>query len=312
VAPTEVPNRAVRKLLDRWFPGEDVAFARMASGSSTPVYRVSRGDRVSYLRLAEHPGEIRDGEVRAHELAIQAGVRVPEVVRWEATPPEPDRSAALTAAMPGIPLGEYHGDVWPAAVEAGRQLARLNAIPVAGWGWVDRVEGQDRHLVAEHPARPAWTAEYLAAVETVVASGVLPSAATAPLRDAITRWANVPSTGESHLAHGDFDGSHIHVDAVSGEYRGIIDLGEIRGGDHAYDLGHALIHHRPERGIVAGMLAGYRETVPVDDDEIRLQAIAVATRGLAISLGREPNAYRTILVERLGGLLAESWQPPWS
>ena len=52
------------------------------------------------------------------------------------------------------------------------------------------------------------------------------------------------------------------------------------------------------------MVAGYRETVTIFDDEIRLQAIAVATRALAISLRREPNAYRAILIERLGSLLS--------
>ncbi|HYI24688.1 MAG TPA: phosphotransferase [Thermomicrobiales bacterium] len=305
MAPTEVPDQAVRALLHRWFPGEAVTFTRMTSGGSTPVYRVEREAQVAYLRLAEHPGEVRGGEVRAHELAIRAGMHVPEIVRWEADPPEIDRSAALTAAMPGILLGEYSGDVLPAAIEAGRQLARLNAIPVTGWGWVDHAR-DDGGLVAEHTARSTWAGEYLAAVETVAGSAVLPSISVPPLRDAVTRWANRTAGAQSFLAHGDFDGSHIHVDAITGDYQGIIDLGEIRGADRAYDLGHALIHHRPERLIAQGMIAGYRETVPVDDGEIRLQAIAIATRALAINIGREPNAYRAMLADRLAQSLVVS------
>jgi hypothetical protein len=116
VAPTEISDQAVNALLHRWFPGETAAFARMQSGSSTPVYRVTHDDRVSYLRLAEHPGEIRDGEVRAHEQALQAGISVPEIIRWDPKPPELDRSATLTATIPGIPLGEYEGDPLPAAI----------------------------------------------------------------------------------------------------------------------------------------------------------------------------------------------------
>ena len=83
----------------------------------------------------------------------------------------------------------------------------------------------------------------------------------------------------------------------------MIDLGEIRGADRACDLGHALIHHRPEGGIVRGVVAGYRETVAITGDEIRLQAVAIATRGLAIQLGRRSNPYRSQLTERLGNLL---------
>lgn len=305
MAPTKVSDHAVGGLRDRWFPEEAVVFTRMESGSSTPVYRVVRGEDIAYLRLAEHPGEIRDGEVQAHRLAIATGVCVPAILRWEPEPPELDRSAALTTAMPGVPLGEYEGDPLPAAREAGRQLARFNAIPVTGWGWVDHV-GEDGNLIAEHPDRVGWAIEYLAAVDTVVASGILDASLHAPLRDAAGRWAALASAGQSCLAHGDCDGSHIYVDPESGQYQGMIDLGEIRGADRAYDLGHALIHHRPERAIASALIDGYREIVPVSDDEVRTQAIAIAIRALAIRLDREPNAYRAQLVERLATILADT------
>jgi len=164
--PVEASETAVRWLLARWFPGAAVAIERMGSGVSTPVYRVTVDGEVHYLRLGEEPGERRDAEVRVHELARSLGLPVPKVVRWEREPPELDRSAALTARMPGIPLDEFRGDPLPALRRAGRDLARINAIPVSGYGWVDFVRGDDRHLVAEHATRAAWAAEYLAAAET--------------------------------------------------------------------------------------------------------------------------------------------------
>lgn len=296
----------MRSLLARWFPDQDVAVERMGTGVSTPVYRVTVGEEVSYLRLGEEPGERRDAEVRAHELARTLGIAGTAILRWEREPPELDRSAALTARMPGIPLGEFAGDATAALRQAGRDLARLNAIPVLGYGWVDDIRGRDRHLAAEHATRLAWTAEYLTAAETVSTAKVMPdSLDDAALRLAIRTWAGLPGTGTSSFAHGDLDLSHIYVDPATGAYHGLIDFGEIRGADRVYDLGQALVNAGHERGQVVfdGIVAGYREVAPVDDAAVRLQAIAISTRALSIQFGHAPNAYRGLLVARLRDLL---------
>ncbi len=279
----------------------------MGAGVSTPVYRVTGGDEVSYLRLGEEPGERRDAEVRVHELARDLGIAVPEVVRWEREPPELDRSAALTARIPGIPLSEFTGDAADALRRAGRDLARINVIPVVGYGWVDFVVGDDRHLVAEYPTRSAWAAEYLAALEVVWTTGIRP----ANLRDAVETWSSLPHHGTSCLAHGDLDASHIYVDPVTGVYQGLIDFGEIRGADRLYDLGHALMHAGDERGqaVFDGLVAGYADIAPVDLAAVRLQAVAITVRALAIQLGRAPNGYHEFLVGRLEELL-DGVHPP--
>jgi len=294
-------------LLARWFPGQDVAVERMGSGGSTPVYRVTVAGEVHYLRLGEEPGERRDAEVRAHELVRGLGITVPEIVRWEREPPELDRSGALTTRMPGVPLAEFDGDAADALRRAGRDLARSNAIPVIGYGWANAV-GNDRHLVAAHSTRAAWAAEYLAAAETLFTARTMATVGSGggqALVDAVRRWSALPDRKTSRLAHGDFDASHIYVDPKSGIYQGIIDLGEIRGADPRYDLGHALVHAGDAGGRTAfdGIVAGYREVAPVNLDAVRLQAIAIATRALAIQLGRAPNTYRDVLTRRLVELL---------
>lgn len=298
--PVAVPDAAVRALLARWFPGQLVEAMRMGTGVSTPVYRVAVAGEVSFLRLGEGPGERRDAEVRVHELARGLGIDVPEVVRCEREPPELDRSAALTAPMPGIPLTEFRGDPVPAQRQAGLDLARINAIPVMGYGWVDFVHGGDRHLVAEHDRRDEWAAEYLAAARTVIAAGTVPGALHDTLRIVIEAWAAGPDRTSSRLAHGDFDLSHIYVDAATGIYQGLIDFGEIRGADQGYDLGHLLAH---DADAFDGIVAGYRELAPVDFAGVRVQAVAIATRALAIQLGRAPNPYRDLLATRLADLL---------
>ena len=300
MAPTPVSDEAVAALLERWLSGTPVQWQRVTAGSSTPVYRVTAGGAVTYLRLAEHPGERRGAEVRVHDLAHAAGVRLPRVVRYESAPPELDRSATLTSAMPGVPLTAFDGDATAALRRAGRDLARLNAIPVIGYGWVDDV-GAAGQLVAEHPARAGWVADYLAATETVLMAGTLPDALYGPLEDAIRAWAALPDRGASHLAHGDFDRSHIYVDPVTGAYEGLIDFGEIRGADRHYDLGHVLVHDGLDAFEV--IAAGYAGIAPVAVAEVRIQAAAIATRALAIQLGRPPDAYRELLRDRLEALL---------
>ncbi len=268
--PIEAPARAVQALVERWLPGQTVVIERMGAGVSTPVYRVTVANEVSYLRLGEEPGERRDAEVRVHELVRHLGVSVPKILRWEREPLEIDRSAALTSGMPGIPLAEFSGDASEALHQAGRDLARINAIPVVGYGWVDVVAGKDRHLVAKHPTRAAWATEYLAAVDTVIAANVLSDTRagiiSATLRRTVREWADLPEQGTSRLAHGDFDHSHIYVDPVTGAYQGLIDFGEIRGTDPLYDLGQALVNAGDEREWLAfsEIVAGYATISPVD------------------------------------------------
>ncbi len=284
----------------------------MGSGGSTPVYHVSCDDQDAFLRLGEEPGEHRDAEVRVHELLYDAGVPVPRILRWEREPPELDRSAALTSRMPGRPieeLGLAADDLATVMRAAGRDLARINAIPVCGYGWVDYVRGADRHLVAEHSTRSAWVAEYLAATATVIASDVLDATVCARLTDAMHTWAAIPERRWSSLAHGDVDEqTHFFVDGRT--YTGIIDFGEIRGADPLYDLGRALVNAEDatRHNRFVALVDGYREIAALPDDwraEVRFQAIAIATRALAIQLGRPAHAYHRFLTGRLRALLHE-------
>lgn len=285
----------------------------MRSGGSTPVYRVTIGETTAYLRLAEVPGERRDAEVRVHELLRERGLPVPRVLRFELEPPELGRSAALTSVIPGRPIGRHTpiAALQRIAHAAGRDLAAINTVPVQGYGWVDLVRGKDRHLVAEHPTRASWAVEYLAATETVIAFGCFSASRSAAVDEAMRIWADLSDGGSSRLAHGDFDATHIYADPETHTYAGIIDFGEIRGADPLYDLGHVWMQRADTFGtaVFEHLLDGYRECGDLPDDwrgRVRLQSIAIATRALAIRLGRPPNPYRHALIERLRTLLDTS------
>lgn len=80
----------------------------------------------------------------------------------------------------------------------------------------------------------------------------------------------------------------------------------------ATTLGQVLVNAGDERGrpVFEGIVAGYAELSPVNLDAVRLQAVAIATRALAIQLGRKLSAYRKFLAGRLGELLDRGHWPP--
>ncbi|MGC4107226.1 MAG: aminoglycoside phosphotransferase family protein [Thermomicrobiales bacterium] len=315
----------VLTMLERWLPGASISLTVATSGVSTPVWRVAATwphDRSEafFLRLGEEPGEIRDGEVSIHQRLRARGVRVPDVVTWESLPPELDRAATLTRAMPGEPMSALAAALPPEAVTsaaraAGRDLARIGEEPVRGFGWTGFIRPNDQNgmLHAEYATRNAWLAEYDQSLDTVLSKGLIPSANVPLLQMAFTAWRD--STSESSdtatLAHGDFDATHIFCArdnaTAAWTYSGIIDFGEARGADPFYDLGHALLHDNEggNPSIFAALLAGYCEIRPVsrlDLDAITHQAVAIGVRHLAIA-HRRGSRYTKVLISRLTQLL---------
>lgn len=300
----------MRAVLERWFPGQDISVSRAGTGVSTPVFRVRMDSETFWARLGEEPGERRDGEVAAHRLMAGIGLPVPHVLRYEAAPPELDRSIALGTPIPGVPISTLPPAPWlrDAAVEVGRILARINAIQVPGFGWAHASE-RDGIPVGQCLSRGAWVKEYWEALRKVEVSNALPVHAMRAIATAVESWASEPDSPTASLVHGDLDASPLYVDPEHRAFTGIIDFGELRGAGHLYDLGHLLLHDgedgRPE--LFADVVQGYMEIRPLPGDvmgDIRREAIAIGTRALSIQLGRPPSPYREWLMQRLS-LLAE-------
>lgn len=281
----------------------------MTSGVSTPVYRIRRGGVTHYLRLAESPAANLAPEVLAHRLLRERGVSVSEVVAFTPFDATLGRSWMITTAVPGGSLATAHQGI---AVDnvlraAGRDLARLHTVPVTGFGWIRRDPSSWTSLRAPQPTLRAFALEDLDA-HLGALGGWLASAEIEAIARLIAGSASLLTAPRACLVHGDFDTTHIFRDR--GRYTGIIDLGEIRGADPFYDLGHFALHdgeQMPSRTLPP-LLAGYAEVTPLPPDSeclIRLWSLLIGVRALARSINRPRSAYQAHLVSALRRTLAE-------
>lgn len=301
---------AISALLRRAFSSADYRFERTAAGVSTQVYRVWHGDDIFYLRLAESAEASLLPEMQIHTWLHERGVKVPEIVYFEPFDPAVGRSAMVTTEIRGDHIGNAPIDGATSATlrEAGRDLATINSIPVAGFGWVRRDRPDAGRLEAEHTTLQDFIFEYLEADLAVIGREALSTADTATIHDLIlSAIPSIPSEG-AWLAHGDFDVSHIFQE--HGRYTGIIDFGEIRGAHRLYDLGHFRLHdgERLNHPLLRDLLDGYQEItlLPLDyERQIDVTALMIGVRTLARVLPRPASEYQRYLAQSIRMLVSE-------
>lgn len=297
----DVDPRIVRELASRALGGAvSLVIERTEQGVSTQVYRIRRGAETFYFRVAE-TSEVGDlgPEALVHRALREQGVRVPEVIYYEPFAEALGRSFMITTEIAGGPLGEARAatDVTAVLIEAGRDLAVVNGVAVAGFGWV-RSDPAPAGLTAELPTLRAFVFASFEADLARLARGFLTAAEVHAIRALVARhdaWLDVE---RAHLAHGDFDVSHIYQH--DGRYTGIIDFGEMRGADRRYDLGHYALHDGetlPDLTL-SHLVAGYRRITPlsaVDDARIQLWSLLIGVRTLARVADRPATGYQRYL-----------------
>jgi aminoglycoside phosphotransferase (APT) family kinase protein len=305
----DVDLSALRALVARVYGRRPVEIARTESGTTTQVYRLRSDGAVHYLRVAEDQSDRYGAEVFVHERLLELGARVPAIVHYEPFDPALNRSILITTEIRGRPASALiDTGCLPAVLRtAGHDLALINSIPVAGFGFVERSDPYPSGLSAAFSAALAFIAHDLDADLEGLRSELQQSVADG-IRSAVQHW-QIPLRGvPGRLAHGDFDESHIF--ATGSKYSGIIDFGEIRGGDPLYDLGHfaAISGDTLVGGALHHLIAGYGEITPLSADDLRriwLWASLIGVRFLARTRGRSPAALRARLVARVALALRE-------
>jgi aminoglycoside phosphotransferase (APT) family kinase protein len=181
---------------------------------------------------------------------------VPAIIAYEPFDSVLDRSLILTTAIPGASLDDDPlPDPSPILTAAGADLARINQVPVDGFGWIRRDDSLPTRLRGTLPTWPEFAAD--------LTTHPLDPWFDPPTIARITELARIPPANpdQAHLAHGDFDSSHLF--SQHGRYTGIIDFGEIRGTEPTFDLGHLAIHS-PDS--LPAIIEGYASLSPLPDD----------------------------------------------
>jgi aminoglycoside phosphotransferase (APT) family kinase protein len=305
VDPRVVHELAIRALSN----AEPLDVERTAHGTSTQVYRIQRGAEIFYLRIGETPEVGHLGpEALVHRLLRERGAKVPELIHYDPFDEALGRSFLVTTEIPGDSLAEDRttADISAVLVKAGRDLAVVNSLPVAGFGWV-LSDPTPLGLRAEWPTHRAFALEMFDQDLARLLGEFLTADDMRAIRSIVARHDAWLDVAESRLVHGDFDVSHIYHQ--NGRYTGIIDFGEIRGADRLYDLGHYALHDGETLpGLtVEPLLAGYREVAPVTaEDEARIQfwSLLIGVRTLSRVAGRPAASYHQHLAKAIRRAIA--------
>jgi aminoglycoside phosphotransferase (APT) family kinase protein len=274
--PGDVDPAAIDAIVRRVFGG-GTATERTADGVSSVVYRVRRGPETFYLRVAETADEDLATDATMFRHLRELGVRVPEIIHVERDA-RIGRSVAVMTEIPGAPTWSE-----PAVLaDAGADLARINRVPVDGFGWIRR-RGDRWPLAAEYPSYEQFLVSDHPDPWPGPLAAHFPTAAIDALENLIDEARGSAPAG-GHLAHGDFDGAHIF--GVGTRYTGLIDFGEIRGTEPMYDLGQFHLYDDGDRAVLTHVLYGYRRIAPPEHpDSIRRSAILLGLGQLCRWLG---------------------------
>lgn len=285
---------AIKRLAEGIFPpSRPLSVEYVPEGVSTFVYRITRGDERFYLRVLPEVGASFAPEVRAHALLRERGVSTPEVIAFEHCNQAFGLSVMVTTEIAGRSVASWGLDAQTQAilVAAGRDLAALNSVPVAGFGWIAREQPVVTALAADWPTNRAFLTEHLAGDLALLRTHLPDAPGIAAIERTIARHDAWLDADQGALAHGDFDVTHIY--AHNGAYSGIIDFGEMRGTDRWYDLGHFRLHDGETipAPLLPWLLAGYRSAAPLPDDaehRIAFASLLIGIRTLARVWPRRP------------------------
>ncbi|HEY6407964.1 MAG TPA: aminoglycoside phosphotransferase family protein, partial [Ktedonobacteraceae bacterium] len=280
----------VERIVARHFPHSfQIVVQQVEEGGSTYVYRIHNTNEIFYLRVLPEIGASFAPEVKVHQALREKQVKVPEVLYFEHENKELGRSIMLTREIKGKHLG-YCGEQTEQRnilLEAGRDLAIINNLPVKNFGWIRRDSPEATSLEATFLTYRAFVYEHLERDLAALEEQVFAKSTINNIRQILHRFDNWLSEKEpAWLAHGDFDATHIYQD--QGRYTGIIDFGEIRGTNSWYDLGHFNMHDGESlpKLMLPYLIEGYQEVAPPPSDNkqrVSFSGLLIAIRALARS-----------------------------
>jgi aminoglycoside phosphotransferase (APT) family kinase protein len=294
----ENAQRRVEAVVKRLFPAPDTRVERVWSGISTYVYRIFSQCQTYYLRILPDTKENFTPEIAALTQLRKHHINVPEVIYFEHHNETLGRAIMVEAEIKGKALSRTslpREVLARVVVEAGRDLARVNALTVDGFGWIQSQQIEEVPLRGRWPTFRAFALEHRKADLIYLRRHILKPHESMLLERVLERYDSWLDVGQGYLAHGDFDSTHIFQDR--GRYTGIIDFGEVRGGNRWYDLAHFRIRDgaRPPYRLFPALERGYKDLVsfpPNYEPLLRFTSVLINIRALSRAFQtRSPDSY---------------------
>ena len=281
-----VDIRRVEEVVYRLFPAKDTQVERVMSGISTYVYRILSQCQTYYLRILPDEKASFTPEIAALTRLREYDIKVPKIIHFEDYNATLSRPIMVEAEIKGVALSRssFSREVLErVALEAGRDLARINSLALDGFGWVNADRVQPTRLFARWPTFRAFVLEYRQADLTYLRLHILKPQESARLERVLSRYDFWLDIEQGYLAHGDFDSTHIFQN--QGRYTGIIDFGEVRSTGRWYDLAHFRIRDgaRPPFQLFRSLERGYAEVAPLPASyelNLRFTSVLINLRAL--------------------------------
>jgi aminoglycoside phosphotransferase (APT) family kinase protein len=239
------------------------------TGEYNAVYRIEFDEERVYLKA--HDPESILVEAWAYAAAERARVPTAQVLAVEESPADLDCSFFIVSEVAGTPLDRVGDDDRRAtiAIELGRHLRALHALPMGGYGWIDfdhlRATGVGR---GEAPDEAALIAKDHRSLEVLPTHGLLDAATVDAVKAILNEGSALFADSPSALLHGDVGPKHVLVGNSS--ITGLIDWGDARAGDPVWDLTCFALH---AADLLSSLIAGYEPSDPLLDDKLAITTL---------------------------------------
>ncbi|MFZ3030097.1 MAG: aminoglycoside phosphotransferase family protein, partial [Minisyncoccia bacterium] len=259
---------------------KDCHFSRVESGVSTNVFKLEREGKIFFLRIMKE-GESATTQTLAHKLMREKSANVPTVVNSADDSAELGSPYMVVEEIGGTDLEtqthENEGHNFDQVMfSAGADLARINSVPVRGFGKVQTSESDQNDLEAPFENNEELTLYKIDKILGKLQTGSVVSPEIADvIKQKIEKHMALLSCDQAVLNHGDMDLSHIF--SKDGKYTGIIDFGDMRGASPVYDLAYFRYKNGDEH--MPKLIEGYQsfKSLPENHhDRIQLEGMLIA------------------------------------
>jgi aminoglycoside phosphotransferase (APT) family kinase protein len=260
---------------------------KLASGYGEEVFEAVLGDRTVLFKADREAGRGRVVlEAWSYQRVRELGAPAPRVLATDLGRDTYPRNFIIIEKVAGVPLAE--ADVEPEERhrlirEAGWAIRAVHEIGVPGFGLLEEATYlRNAQVQGEHDSWEGFLNEVLdVAIPALRSAGVIDDAGVDRVDRVFADHADYFDLGPvGHLLHGKFDSAHVLVG--EGQITGIVDFGDRRSGDPAWDLGGFLVDNVAEtRHLLEGYApdkhraAAFEVTIPM---YVGLRAILAARR----------------------------------